>query len=57
MRILSNEALVALQDYNQDIKDFIEWGDEPCTEDHNFEPKTKAECAFCWQSLKQLVEE
>jgi len=51
--------------HQQDLKDFMEWGDEPCphciglTEVEQLMGRSvaKRECDDCWDGLKQLCEE
>jgi len=48
----------ATAQYQQDLKDFIKWGEEGCPHNLSLEGMSyqlKHECLACWQSLKQLV--
>jgi len=51
---------VAKAQHQQDLKDFVEWGEELCTE--HYHPSSmhpaafgRGNCLECWLSLKQLV--
>ncbi len=45
--------------HQQDIKDFIEWGEEECPHTSNIPTAymQKHSCRSCWESLKQLAKE
>ena len=37
------------------LKKFIEWGDETCTDRSHSGTMKKRECGFCWQALLREV--
>ncbi len=57
-------GVIAKAQHQQDIEDFIEWGEEECF-DHPYSSRAKGEaynrkrhrCPECWQALKQLKRE
>jgi len=60
-RLKCEVEAVAKAQYQQDLKDFIAWGDELCDCPKNEFPTQhghtkRHHCWRCWQSLKQLVE-
>ena len=57
----SNESLgyernIAKAQHQQDLKDFIEWGEEICACKGEWLYIRRRQCEECWESLKQLVE-